>query len=49
MQSKAVTVDDYLKEVPKERLSVLNKIKQLCLKELKGYDEVNAVWWTLLC
>ena len=29
MQSKAVTVDDYFKEVPKERLAVLNKIRQL--------------------
>jgi hypothetical protein len=40
MQSKAATVDDYLKEVPKDRLPVLYKIRQLFLKELKGYDEV---------
>lgn len=40
MQSKATTVDDYLKDVPKDRLDALNKIRQLCLKELKGYDEV---------
>jgi uncharacterized protein YdhG (YjbR/CyaY superfamily) len=39
MQSKAATVDDYLKEVPAERLAALTKIRQLCLKELKGYKE----------
>src|SRR5688572_19017801 len=39
MQSKAATVDEYLKEVPKERLPAINKIRQLCLQELKGYKE----------
>ena len=39
MQSKAATVDDYLKEVPPERLKALKQIRELCQKELKGYDE----------
>jgi uncharacterized protein YdhG (YjbR/CyaY superfamily) len=39
MQSKAATVDEYLKEVSKERLPAINKIRQLCLQELKGYKE----------
>ena len=39
MQSKAVNVDMYLEEVPAGRLSALTKIRQLCLRELKGYAE----------
>ncbi len=39
MQSKAATVNDYLKEVPPERLKALKQIRELCLKELKGYKE----------
>lgn len=39
MQSKATTVDEYLKEVPAERLKALKQIRELCLKELKGYVE----------
>jgi uncharacterized protein YdhG (YjbR/CyaY superfamily) len=39
MQSKAATVDEYLKEVPPERLKALIQIRKLCLKELKGYTE----------
>ncbi len=39
MQSKADTVDDYLKEVPVERFEALTKIRELCLKELKGYKK----------
>ncbi|MEP7371886.1 MAG: DUF1801 domain-containing protein [Chitinophagaceae bacterium] len=39
MQIKAATVDEYLKEVPAERLQTLQKIRELCLKELKGYAE----------
>ena len=35
MQSKATTVDDYLKEVPAERLKALTQIRKLFLKELK--------------
>lgn len=40
MQSKATTVNEYLKEVPADRLPVLKKIRDLCVHELKGYDEV---------
>ena len=39
MQSKAATVDEYLKEVPADRLEALTQIRKLCLKELKGYTE----------
>jgi len=39
MQSKAATVDEYLKELPPERLDALVKIRKLFLKELKGYAE----------
>lgn len=39
MQSKAASVDMYLKEVPADRLAVLIKIRELCLEELKGYAE----------
>jgi uncharacterized protein YdhG (YjbR/CyaY superfamily) len=39
MQSKPTTVDEYLSEVPIERLQALTKLRELCRKELKGYDE----------
>ena len=39
MQSKAITVNDYLKEVPSERLEAIKKIRKLCREELKGYKE----------
>jgi uncharacterized protein YdhG (YjbR/CyaY superfamily) len=39
MQSNASTVDEYLREVPPERLAALKKIRELCLRELKGYTE----------
>ena len=42
MQSKAKDVDAYLKEVPEDRLVCLKKIRKLCLKELKGYEETMA-------
>ncbi|MGB5005863.1 MAG: DUF1801 domain-containing protein [Ferruginibacter sp.] len=42
MQSKAKNVDDYLKEVPADRLEALNRIRELCLTELKGYRETMA-------
>jgi uncharacterized protein YdhG (YjbR/CyaY superfamily) len=40
MQSKATTVDEYLKEVPTERLKALTQIRELCRKKLKGYVEI---------
>lgn len=42
MQSKAQTVDDYLKEVPADRLNALIKLRELCLNELNGYAETMA-------
>lgn len=39
MQSRAATVDAYLKEVPKERLNVMMKLRELFLTELRGYKE----------
>jgi uncharacterized protein YdhG (YjbR/CyaY superfamily) len=39
MQSKAASVDEYLKEVPAERLEAMKKLRALFLKELKGYKE----------
>jgi uncharacterized protein YdhG (YjbR/CyaY superfamily) len=39
MQSKAKTVDEYFKTVPKERLVALKKLRALCKKTLKGYIE----------
>lgn len=40
MQSKAASVDEYLKEVPAERLGALTSIRALFRQELKGYEEV---------
>ena len=39
MQSKAADVAAYLAEVPEERLAALERLRALCLKELKGYTE----------
>jgi uncharacterized protein YdhG (YjbR/CyaY superfamily) len=39
MQSKARRVDQYLTEVPSERLEALTEIRELCLATLDGYDE----------
>jgi uncharacterized protein YdhG (YjbR/CyaY superfamily) len=39
MQSKTTTVNEYLKEVPSDRLEALKRIRKLCRVELKGYDE----------
>ena len=39
MQSKAKTVDEYLLEVPDERRSALTRIRGLCRKLLKGFEE----------
>lgn len=42
MKSHAKTVDEYMETVPVERLEVLQKIRQLCLEHLKGYEELIA-------
>ncbi len=39
MQSQAKDVDQYLTEVPRERLDVLQKLRALCLETLDGYEE----------
>lgn len=39
MQSKAPTVDQYLLEVPEERQAALTRLRDLCRKHLKGFEE----------
>lgn len=39
MQSSAKTVDEYMKTVPVNRYSDLERIRSLCLNILKGFDE----------
>jgi uncharacterized protein YdhG (YjbR/CyaY superfamily) len=40
MTSKAADVADYLAEVPADRRAALEKLRALCRKHLKGYEEV---------
>jgi uncharacterized protein YdhG (YjbR/CyaY superfamily) len=42
MQSTAATVDEYLETVPPERREALTRLRELCLRELKGYKESMA-------
>ena len=42
MQSNAKTVDKYLSEIPLERLPAMKKLRELFLKELKGFEEKMA-------
>jgi uncharacterized protein YdhG (YjbR/CyaY superfamily) len=39
MQSKAKDVTAYLKEVPADRRPALERLRKLCLKHLKGFEE----------
>ena len=39
MQSKALTVDQYLKEIPQDRHAALTRLRKLCLEFLVGYEE----------
>lgn len=39
MQSKAKSVDEYLKEVPENRHQALIELRKLCLDNLIGYEE----------
>ena len=39
MKSEAKNVSEYLKEVPEERNSALNKIRNLCLTHLTNHEE----------
>ncbi|MGH8881225.1 MAG: iron chaperone [Stackebrandtia sp.] len=41
-RSHAADVDGYLAEVPEDRRPALTRIRQLCLRELIGFDEVMA-------
>ncbi len=40
MQSKAQTVEAYLKEIPAERQASMQKLSSICRIELKGFEEV---------
>ena len=42
MQSKASDVNAYLEEVPEERRAALERLRQLCLETVEGYDEGMA-------
>lgn len=42
MQSQAKDVNQYLKEVPAERLEALQQLRGLCLTTLQGYEESMA-------
>jgi len=39
MQSDAKNVDEYLREVPKERRDSLEQLRKLCIEILDGYEE----------
>ena len=39
MTSKALDVAGYMREVPSERRAVIEKLRGLCLQNLKGYEE----------
>ncbi|GAB4579408.1 MAG: hypothetical protein Fur0022_21460 [Anaerolineales bacterium] len=39
MQSKAATVDEFMLEVPEDRRAALERIRELCLKHLTGFEE----------
>jgi len=42
MKSEAKNVSEYLKEVPEERTTALNKIRELCLTHLPDHQESMA-------
>lgn len=39
MQSTAKNVDQYLNELPADRIEAMVKLRKICLKELKGFEE----------
>ena len=39
MQSNATTVNEYLEEVPEDRLVALTQLRKLCQKHLTGFEE----------
>ncbi|MDH4384764.1 MAG: DUF1801 domain-containing protein [Caulobacter sp.] len=42
VQSKALTVDDYMDEVAPERLDAVRRLRSLCLEHLTGWSERMA-------
>ena len=42
MKSAAKTVDEYLTQVPEKRMEALNKLRELALAFLPGYEESMA-------
>lgn len=42
MQSQASTVDQYLTEVPAKRMAALERLRDLCITHLTGYEESMA-------
>ena len=40
MQSKALSVDEYLEQAPVERCAALARLRKLCRDTLQGYEEV---------
>ena len=42
MKSDSKSVDDYLTQIPKKRISALKKLRQLCLEHLADYEESMA-------
>jgi uncharacterized protein YdhG (YjbR/CyaY superfamily) len=42
MQSKAASVDEYLRDVPEKRLAALQRLRALCQATLSGYEESMA-------
>lgn len=42
MQSNAANVDEYLKEVPEERLPAIKELRRLCQEHLVGFKESMA-------
>jgi len=40
MQSQAANVDEYIAEAPPERIAALNKLREMCLEHLVGFDEM---------
>ena len=42
MKSHAITVDNYLTQVPEKRASALKKLRKLCLENLPAHEESMA-------
>jgi uncharacterized protein YdhG (YjbR/CyaY superfamily) len=42
MTSKAATVDEYMIEVPAGRRAAVERLRELCLRVLDGYEEIMS-------